>query len=239
MTVDHALGLAAYYHHSDNSGVIFAIVITAIIVILVLAWLFNKSARLKRKLRAAKAFSIGELPEDTLGRVVGQARPLASTLQGPLTGRPCVYYIATVEEQRSNGRSSYWKTIITESQGVPFVLEDSTGRAIVDPNSAEVALDFDGKSSSGTFHDANEVQEAFLARYNKKSSGWVFNKSLRYREAMIEIGETVAVLGSGVREPDPNAPPEDAYRGAPRTQLRLTSSPQFPLVISDDPTTTQ
>ena len=150
-----------------------------------------------------------------------------------------MYYVAIVEEKRSTGRSSYWKTIITESEGVPFVLEDPTGRAIVDPNNAQVALDFDGKSSSGSFHDATLVQEAFLAKYGKKSSGWVFNKSLRYREAMIEIGETVAVLGSGVREPDPDAPPEDAYRGAPRTQLRLTSSAQFPLVISDDPATTQ
>jgi len=232
------LELAAYYH-GDSSGTIFVIALLVIVVVLILGFVFGKSARLKRKLRAAKAWAIGELPEDTLGRVVGQARPLANTLLGPLTGRPCVYYIATVEEQRSNGRSSYWKTIITESEGVPFVLEDSTGRAIIDPSNAEVALDFDGKSSSGTFHDANEVQEAFLTKYDKKSSGWVFNKSLRYREAMIEIGETVAVLGSGVREPDPNAPPEDAYRGAPRTQLRLTSSAQFPLVISDDPTTTQ
>ena len=232
------LELAAYYH-GDSSGTIFVIAMLAIVIVLILAFAFSKSARLKRKLRAAKAWAIGDLPEDTLGRVVGQARPLANTLQGPLTGRACVYYVATVEEQRSNGRSSYWKTIITESQGVPFLLEDPTGRAVVDPTSAEVALDFDGKSSSGTFHDANQIQEAFLTKYGKTSSGWVFNKSLRYREAMIEVGETIAVLGQGVREPDPNAPPEDAYRGAPRTQLRLTSSAQFPLVISDDPTTTQ
>ncbi|HEV7555169.1 MAG TPA: GIDE domain-containing protein, partial [Kofleriaceae bacterium] len=193
------LDLAAYYH-GDSSGTIFAIAIVVIAIILIVGFVFSKSARLKRKLRAAKAWAIGDLPEDTLGRVVGQARPLSSTLQGPLTGRPCLYYIAKVEEQRSNGRSSYWKTVITESQGVPFVIEDSTGRAIVDPGNAEVALDFDGKSSSGRFHDANEIQEAFLAKYGKKSSGWVLNKSLRYREAMIEVGETVAVLGSGVRE---------------------------------------
>ena len=52
-------------------------------------------------------------------------------------------------------------------------------------------------------------------------------------------GYEAVVLGSGVREPDPNAPPEAAYRGAPPTRLRLTSSAKFPLVISDDPSTTQ
>jgi hypothetical protein len=182
---------------------------------------------------------LSELPEDTHGRVIGQACALGEELKGPLTGRRCVYYIAMVEEQRSTGRSSYWRTIASETRGVPFMLEDGTGRAIIDPNGAQVALDFDGNSKSGTFNQADPVQEQFLARHGQKAQGWVFNKTLRYREAMIEIGETIAVLGSGIREPDPNAAPEAAYRGAPPTRLRLTSSPRFPLIISDDPATTR
>jgi len=214
---------------------LYLVILLIIGAIALVAWYFSKGARIKRQLRSAKPWPIAELPEDTLGKIAGEARPIGNTLVGPLTGRACVYYLAIVEEHRSTGRSSYWKTIISESAGVPFMLEDPSGRAIVDPTGAEVALDFDGKSSSGTFHDADPVQEAFLARHGKKSTGWVFNKGLRYREAMIEVGETVAVLGSGVREPDPEAPPEQAYRGEPKTRLRLTSSSRFPLVISDDP----
>lgn len=59
--------------------------------------------------------------------------------------------------------------------------------------------------------------------------------ALHYREAVIEIGETVSVLGSGTREPDPDAPPSAAYRDGSRTRLRLTSSKQHPLCITDDP----
>jgi hypothetical protein len=203
------------------------------------SWYFSAAQRLKRQLRAAQRWPLNELPEDIHGCVVGRARVISEQLTAPLTGRRCLYYIATVEEQRSNGRSSSWKTLASETRGVAFLLEDGTGHAIVDPNGAQVALDFDGKSSSGTFHDADAVQEAFLARHGLKSQGWVFNKSLRFREAIIEVGETVSVLGSGTREPDPLAAPEAAYRGAPATRLRLTSSARFPLIISDDPSTTQ
>jgi cbb3-type cytochrome oxidase subunit 3 len=215
------------------------LIIIAFVVIAILAWYFGAAQRLKRQLKQAKPWSLNELPEDTHGRVIGQARALGEELKGPLTGRRCVYYIAIVEEQRSTGRSSYWRTIASETRGIPFMLEDGTGRAIVDPNGAQVALDFDGNSKSGTFNQADPVQEQFLAKHGQKSEGWVFNKTLRYREAMIEVGETIAVLGSGIREPDPNAAPEAAYRGAPPTRLRLTSSPKFPLIISDDPATTR
>ena len=87
--------------------------------------------------------------------------------------------------------------------------------------------------------DATPAAEAFLARHGHAGKRWMFNKNLRYIEAVIEVGETVSVLGSGVREGDPMALPPEGYRSAPPTRLRLTSSPRFPLVISDDPSTTQ
>jgi hypothetical protein len=235
----HLEAVMGYRRSSAISGEIWVVIILAFILIAVLGWYFGAAQRLKRQLKAAKPWSLNELPEDTHGRVIGQARPLGEQLQGPLTGRACVYYIAMVEEQRSTGRSTYWRTVASETRGVAFLLEDGTGRAIIDPNGAQVALNFDGNSKSGTFNAADPVQEAFLARHGQKSQGWVFNKTLRYREAMIEVGETIAVLGSGTREPDPHAAPEAAYRGAPPTRLRLTSSPRFPLIISDDPGTTQ
>lgn len=229
----------AYRRSSGLPAEAWIAIIVIVILIAVLSWYFGASQRMKRQLRAAKKWQLNELPEDTHGRVIGQARALGEQLAGPLTGRPCVYYIAMVEEQRSTGRSTYWRTVASETRGVPFMIEDGTGRAIIDPTGAQVALNFDGNSKSGTFNNADPVQEAFLARHGQKSQGWVFNKTLRYREAMIEIGETIAVLGSGTREPDPQAAPEAAYRGAPPTRLRLTSSPRFPLIISDDPSTTQ
>ncbi len=196
-----------------------------------LIWYLGKRQALMRRLKQAKPWSIGELPEDTLGKIVGHARPVAETLTAPISGRSCVFYEVSVVQD--HGKSS--STIIHELQGVPFYLEDGTGRAIVDPRGAEVVLEQDFSTSSGTLDDATPVETAFLQRHGKEPKGWVFNKSLRYRESIIGIGESVAVLGAGVREPDPDAPPSQDYRGAMPTRLRLSNAREHKLVISDLP----
>ena len=45
-----------------------------------IAWYFGKRQALTRRLKDAKAWSIGELPEDTLGKIVGVTRPVGETL---------------------------------------------------------------------------------------------------------------------------------------------------------------
>lgn len=218
---------------------IFVLVFGGVAVFVTLAWYFSESQKIKRELKSAPRMSLRELPESTRARVVGAAQPLAQTLEAPLTGRACMYYVVTVEQHHSTGRSSYWKQIIKEEAGVPFVLDDGTGRAIVDPRSARVALDVDGKGDSGTFDEPSAREAAFLQRHGTTGQGWIFNKRLRYREAIIEVGEQVAILGEGVREPDPDAPPASAYRGDQPTRVRMTSSARYPLLISDNPDTTR
>jgi hypothetical protein len=198
-------------------------------------WYFSENQTIRRQLRKTPTKRIQELRDDELGKVVGRARGTGEVLTAPLSGRLCVYFVATVEERRSTGKSSYWKMIIRETRGVPFMLEDDGGRALVDATAARIAIDFDGKSQSGTFDDPTPAEHAFLARHSQRGQGWVFNRTLRYREAVIADGETIAVLGAGTREPDPDAPPTEAYRGEAPTRLRLTSSRKHPLVISDDP----
>lgn len=191
---------------------------------------FSEESRIKRTLRAARPWPIAELPEDTLGRVIGRAAQLDGVLTAPITGRTCVFYVVEVLEKRGKSHA----TLIREETGVPFVLTDDSGRAIVDPTGAKLALTTDASTTSGSLDDATPVEEAFLARHGKSSRGWVFNKVLTYREAIVEVGERVAILGAGVREPDPDAGPGEGYRGGPPTRLRLTSSSRYPLLISDD-----
>jgi hypothetical protein len=213
------------------AGVVIFVIVLAVAWAI---WNFSESRQIRRQLRKAARKPIAQLADNELGKVVGSARGLDEMLVAPLSGRRCVYFIAVVEERRSNSKSSYWKKIVEESRGVPFALEDDSGRAIVDASSARIAIDFDGRSQSGTFDNPTEAERAFLSRHGERGQGWLFNRSLRYREAVIEEGETVAVLGAGTREPDPDAMPTAAYRDAPPTRLRLTSSAKYPLVISDD-----
>jgi hypothetical protein len=220
-------------------GAVEALLIGAVATAIAWAtWYFQDARRLRRALVAAKAWPIGELPENATGRVIGEVQPLERVLESPLTGRACVYYVVTVDVRRSNDRWSSWRTVITKREGAPFLLHDASGRAIVDPAGAEVVLASAVHSRSGTFDDATPAEEAFLARYDHASTTWGLS-GIRFTEAVIAPGAFVAVLGAGVREPDPAARPAEGYRSGPPTRLRLTSSRQHPLVIGDDPSTVQ
>lgn len=215
-------------HSSNISGSAAFVMLLIIAVIGLLGWYFSKAQRLKREIADAQRWSIAELPESTLGRIVGAAKPLKETLTSPLGGQKCIYYLAVVT---TGGKHP--KVVAREERSVPCIIEDDSGRAIVDVDGAEMVLSQDSMTSSGTFDDATETERAFLERHGQQPEGAVFNRSLVYTETTISIAETIAVLGAGVREPDPDAAPTDAYRGAPAMRLRLTSTPRWKLRISD------
>ena len=161
-------------------------------------WYFVDVRRVKRELRRARRFSLGELPEGKRARVVGVAQPLDSHLKGPITGCPCLYFVATVEEHRGDIEAS--GVLFEEKQGVPFVLDDGTERAIVDPTHARVALEVD--CTGNLLEQVNPRAIALLERHNLNHPD-TYKKTLRYREALLERGERVAILGHGMREIDP------------------------------------
>ncbi len=198
------------------------------------AWYSSEEQKVRRLLRKTPAKPIGDVGDDEVAKVIGRARPLSESLSAPLTGRACVYFIAMVEERRTRRNKPYWKTIAREERGVPFALEDDTGRAIVDPTATRIAMSYDAYSTSGVLDDPTDIQRAFLDRHDNRGDRGLYHRKLRYHEAVIADGETVAVLGAGTREPDPDGSPTAAYRGEAPTRLRLTSSRKYPLVISDD-----
>lgn len=180
-----------------------------------------------RRLRGATMMSLAGLPDSTPGRVFGHAQVLEEELRSPLTGRACVYYEVRVGEGKRGGIS-----VLYERRGVPFMLVDGHSRAIVIPTHAELSLDFDAETWSGTFDDPTPREAELLQRHGKRGAGWLFNKRLQYREAVVEVGERIAVLASGVREPDPDAVP-GSYRGPSPTRLVLSGTAKSPIVLSD------
>jgi hypothetical protein len=207
------------------------VVLFGIAVAVIALFGMSGNTSIARAIRKAPRRTIAEFPEATPARLVGKVMP-GEHLNAPLTGRACVFYEAIVEERPRN--RGMWRTIIHETRGTPFTVDDGTGTALVDPAGARLAVVNDATYRSGRFDDATPVEEAFLARHGVTSTGWFLNKTLRYREGAIEIGETVAVRGIAVREPDPDgAARATGYRDAPPTRLRLSSSPRLPLLISD------
>ena len=125
----------------------------------------------------------------------GQAHPRRELIAARLTGRPCVWYRYRIQERRRSDRRETWVTIEKGDAGRPFVLDDGTGRCLIDPAKAELKCRgtdvwFDSGSATGTGLDR------------------LFNQQRRYRktEERIAEHEFVYVLGHfetprrGVRE---------------------------------------
>jgi len=189
--------------------------------------------RLRRRLRGTPRRRVAELAEDTLARISGVARPLDAVLDAPLTGRACIYYFVWVDEQERTGRAV--RCIASEQKCVPFLLDDEGVRAIVEPIAATIWARFDhARTIEGTNEIGARERELFARQQIAPNEWWT--KRLLLREAVIELDERIAVVGAGVREPDPSAMPASGlYRDEAPTLLRLTGSRRFPLVITDDP----
>jgi hypothetical protein len=216
--------------------------VTAVLVALGLASLYaaaslviqhrSQDERRRRALRGTRSSTIAQLPEGEVVRVIGRAREHGARLRAPLTGRACLYYVVRVYDLDPAAG-----VVAEEARGVPFRLEDATGSTLIDPEGAEVSLEFDYERQLGLRGQPTEEEEAFLYARRIPSHGLVFNRRLRFCEAVIELDEPIAVAGPAVRELDRARGADEAYRGAPATRPALRGSPAYPLIISDDPST--
>jgi hypothetical protein len=192
----------------------------------------RRLAAFQRQLTAAPLQTTAEFPENTVGAVQGALRYLGDApLVAPLTGRPCAYYEVIVEQP---GLGEGWEEVIRESQGQDFLLEDDGGLARVRVQDCEVRIFQDAHFRTGLLNEATPELETFLAKHGRTSTSWSFTKSMRFREGVLEEGETVAVCGYGTREVDPD--PRAATGGYRDNALRLVLSARSdqPLLISDD-----
>lgn len=56
----------------------------------------------------------------------------------PLTGVPCVWFRYRVEEKQGRGRNQDWRTLDKGMSEGAFLLDDGTGRCLVDPRGAQI-----------------------------------------------------------------------------------------------------
>ncbi|HUS29000.1 MAG TPA: hypothetical protein VMZ53_10825 [Kofleriaceae bacterium] len=188
----------------------------------------NPNERMRRLLKSTKRVRIAELPESQVGCTIGRTRPLEMTslVEAALTGRPCFFYIAELEVRAGSG----WQLVARERVGGPFIIQDASGRAVVEPDGARLDIAFDFVDHVWGNPTAREHQ--FILRAKPDAVGLPFTHQVRFREAVIGADELVSVLGAGVREADPLAPPVASYRGEPVTRLRFSSSPDAELLVS-------
>ena len=186
----------------------------------------------RRLLRDTPPYSLGELPEGAVGKITGRVRPFDKRLlEAPVSGRLCVYYDVAIDALAGE---SMLRVLATEQEGMTFRLDDAGHHAVVDPAHAQVSTGIDCVVMTKlTALDAR--QRALLARHGLIGKRIMFADQLRLRESILEADEVVTVIGCGVSEPDPDAPPAGGYREDRGSRLRLTGTARYPLIISDDP----
>jgi hypothetical protein len=136
-----------------------------------------------------------------LVEMYGEIAPI-KLLKSPFSGKDCVYYRYDIEEQRSDGKRTYWAMIKKGESCVPFRLRDETGMVMVDCTGANMSIKVDTVFESGIGHDPPRQVLSFLKANRLSNEGFLgINKHMRYTEYFIEPGEKLYILGTAADNP--------------------------------------
>ena len=165
--------------------------------IMFLVFYFSKEAVIKRKLNKVQATPINQCQNGEEVKIIGEVEIFGEPLVSPLSDRECCHYYVLVEQKVSSGKSSKWKKIIEEEKSSHVMINDGTGKALIDTTTRlKSHIVQDANFKSGFMNDATDKLENYLNQHNIKSEGFFgFNKTIRYKEGILEQGEAVAVLG--------------------------------------------
>lgn len=215
---------------------IFLIIFTIIIAIAGLSYLFSKKARIKRKLKKASFKKMAGFKNGEVAKIVGKVEIVGEALIAPLSGRICSYYYIHVQERVSSGKNSYWKTRVEEEVSGKFVIREGENCAFINDNNLNSYIVQDRNYSSGFLNDASLKLEKYLNSKGYKSEGILgMNRTLRYKEGVLEDKEEIAVFGQGNwKEGSALNLPEEYGR-----VLEITSKNGEAIFLSDDPDTTE
>ncbi len=214
---------------------ILLIFVALILVIFIVSYFFSKKAVIKRKLKKAEFKRIDNFRNGDVAKIVGQVEFVEKPLISPLAKRKCAYYYIHIEQQVSSGKSTRWKTIIEEEVSSKFLIRDGDHYAFINDDKLKSYIVQDRSFSSGFFNDTTLELENFLTLRGHKSENFLgFNKTLRYKEGILENEEKIAVFGKGIWKDATELELPKKYGKV----LAITANNGTPIYLSDDPNTT-
>ncbi len=222
---------------ADYLNMAFSLLVIGIAGGTVMWFVYNsKKSTILRKFKKIPKKRISSVKENEYVKIVGKANSIDELLVSPIGKRKCVYYNIIIEENHGgNGKGRSWHPIHNEEKSTLFSVESSGERAIIDVNidskSKMAYLVKDLQHRSGTWNEAPEFLEKVLQSRGLKSKAiFGLNKTLRYQEGVIEIGEEVSVMGIGNwKESDHKF---DRYSSK---NLFISGDKANKLLITDDP----
>ena len=182
------------------------------------------------RIRASDPVSIRDAAiESGPVEVEGRLRALEEPLTSPLLNKPCVAYEYEVEERRrrrrSNGNGSRrtWKTVDSGSARRPFLLEDDSGTAYVDPDGATLSMETERTRS---IDDESQLPPGLRSSGGPLSidiGGFSLgSRPMRYTEKRLDVDGPGYAFGQA--EPNPaGVDAVVAIRDGPETPMFLVS----------------
>ncbi|MBK1700505.1 GIDE domain-containing protein [Thiococcus pfennigii] len=159
----------------------FALIVSVIAVIALYQGL-NAFWRLRLVLDTPRA-RIRSAPQGYV-ELCGRAASHHAPLVGPLTGLPCVWYRYRVQKEQRSGRNSRWVTVDQGTSEEPFLIDDGTGRCLVEPAGAATTC-----RTVDRWHGARRDTP------KPARSSWFASGRYRFTEERIFAGEETYVLG--------------------------------------------
>jgi hypothetical protein len=111
-------------------------VVGLVLLILASLWLWRANFRRVRAVADTPTSRIASAHQGYV-ELHGTARSEGAEIRAPLTKRPCVWYRYRIERKGSKNK---WVTEETGASDAPFLLDDGSGKAVLDPRKAEMII---------------------------------------------------------------------------------------------------
>jgi hypothetical protein len=171
------------------------------------------------------------------------------TMAAPITGKSCFLYHTTVWQQRE-GKNVEWDKIADETLHLPFFIDDSTGRLLVEPLGADLDLhrDFREEYTASFFSSNFSLGEdgvpprvsVFLSRHGIAPARRlrIEERSIKPEDALFIAGTLTENPGVQVRSFSPRS--DNSHNSAPDNSSEQIPAPQIiKLPSGEAPSTTQ
>src|SRR5271156_908498 len=195
--------LLAFFRSSGNDGVALAV-----IGALAGVYLFYRGFRLLQRKRLILNTPSSKIRSAAMGLVEINGLALGPyTLTAPITGVSCYYFHSTAWQWQQRGKNSQWVKVAEERLHVPFFLDDNTGRALVDPQGAEMDIhrDFHDEFGTALLSSSMEIPaniSSFLLR-----NGVSTDRKIKIDEYCIKPKNALFILGTLAQNPGLNVGP--------------------------------
>jgi hypothetical protein len=123
------------------------------------------------------------------------------TMPAPITGKPCFLYHTTAWRQRE-GKKQEWEKVADETLHLPFFVDDSTGKVLIEPLGADLDLvrdfheEYTASFFSSNLNDAPPRISIFLSRH-----GIVAGHRMRIEERSIKPADALFIAGTLTENP--------------------------------------